>query len=91
MFYTDGDNHDKPETTSLIQELSKRGIFFQFIGIGGASFDYLKGLDGMEGRFLDNAGFFAARDVTSDDDMFRKMIKEFSSWIPQAREKGLIK
>ncbi|MHA6529425.1 VWA domain-containing protein [Paenibacillus sp. BAC0078] len=91
-FFTDGDNQDKAATTKLITELSGRGIFFQFIGIGNQAFDYLKKLDDLQNRILDNAGFFAARDVEGQDDtvMYRKMIKEFAAWIPQARAKGFI-
>ncbi|UHA74017.1 VWA domain-containing protein [Paenibacillus sp. 481] len=92
LFFTDGDNQDKDETTKLIKELSKYGIFFQFIGVGNASFNYLQKLDDMSGRVLDNVDFFPAKDVVSMDNkvLFEKMINEFAKWVPQARAKGII-
>lgn len=93
LFFTDGDNFDKQETTELIRELSGKGIFFQFVGVGRSSFDYLQQLDTMSGRVLDNVNFFPAYDVVNmpDRTLFEKMISEFAGWIPQARSKGLIK
>lgn len=93
LFFTDGDNHDKPATTQLIRDLSNKGIFFQFIGLGSSSFDYLEKLDNMSGRVLDNANFFQVRNIDdwTDHDILAKMMSEFAGWVPQARAKGFIK
>ena len=92
MFVTDGDNSDKPETTKLIRELSKETIFFQFIGIGNASFPYLEKLDNLEGRFIDNAGFMKLKDIStiSEDKLYNDLLNEYPNWLKEAKNKGMI-
>lgn len=91
MFVTDGDNGDKRQATAAITEAAKHGIFWQFIGIGGASFSYLETLDTMEGRVIDNANFFDVNDIKSIDDneLYRRMLVEFPSWLKESAEKGI--
>jgi hypothetical protein len=92
FFMTDGANFDAHETERVIREASKQGIFWQFIGIGGASFPFLEQLDDLQGRFLDNADFTAIRDVmgVSDEKLFEAVLKEFPGWLRQAKQKGLV-
>lgn len=93
MFITDGDNSygDKPKATDAIVKASKETIFWQFIGIGSASFDYLEGLDDMEGRYIDNANFFCAKDFEkmSDEELYNKMMDEYPSYLKEAKSKGM--
>lgn len=93
FFVTDGENFDQPATTKLIQELSKKGIFWQFIGIGSHSFKYLTHLDEMPGRYLDNANFFEANDIKniSDNALYDRILGELPDWIEEARSKGVVK
>lgn len=92
IFITDGDNFDNDSTTRAIVEASKCNIFFQFIGIGEEDFKYLKKLDEMEGRFLDNANFFEANNISrfKDEELYDKLMSEFPSWYHLAKEKGLV-
>ncbi len=92
IFITDGDNSDHMESEQFIKDMSKYGFFFQFIGIGGASFNFLKRLDTMPGRVIDNANFFDTNKIESMSDtvLYEKMLTEFSQWVPQARTKLLI-
>lgn len=92
LFVTDGDNFDHTETEQAIVEASEYGIFFQFIGIGTENFGFLQRLDTMRGRFLDNANFFKADDINAMDEdvLYRKLLGEFSTWVPQARSKEII-
>lgn len=92
FFITDGDNSDKAKTRTLIKELSKEGIFWQFVGIGRSSFDFLEELDEMSDRYIDNANFFKVADLkaTSDEDLYNSLVSEFPSWVKEARQKGLI-
>jgi hypothetical protein len=93
LFITDGDNHDKAEAEEVIVKASKFPIFWQFVGIGGrrSTFEFLDKLDTMSGRFIDNANFFALNDIDhiSDDDLYRRMLVEFPSWLKEARQKGI--
>ena len=94
IFITDGDNDysDKKTTTEAITEMSKEPIFFQFVGIGHqeSEFKYLRKLDEMEGRYVDNANFFAIEDINSesDDDIYNKLLAEFPGWLelPEVKE-----
>ena len=94
LFITDGDNfsEDKKPATKAIVDASTKPIFWQFIGIGNSNFKFLKTLDDMEGRYIDNANFFSVNDLmrVSDDELYRRLLNEYPSWITEAREKGLI-
>lgn len=91
MFITDGDNSDKKESTKAIKKASKHGIFWQFIGIGTASFDYLEKLDNMDGRFIDNANFFQVKDLKSisDEQLYSDMMNEYPQYLVEAKQKGI--
>jgi len=92
MFITDGENSDCREAEQAITEASKQGIFFQFVGIGSASFSFLKQLDNLSGRFIDNANFFQVSNLnnTSDQELYSKLLGEFPDWLKLAKQKSLI-
>ncbi len=93
IFITDGDNDDHTKSEAAIKQASNHGIFFQFIGIGAAYFNFLQKLDNLPGRTLDNANFFPIQDLNamSDNDLYSKLLGEFPEWLPQARKAGMIK
>lgn len=94
IFITDGDCSDKEESRKAITEASNAGIFFQFVGLGSPSlFGFLQEMDTMSGRFIDNANFFAVNNLSqkTDDDLYNLLLKEFPSYVTEARSKGLIK
>jgi hypothetical protein len=93
IFVTDGNCGDSNESTEVITKASELGVFFQFVGIGNERFKYLKELDNLGGRFIDNANFFQVKDIdkTSDDELYDKLLTEFPSWIKEARGKGVIR
>lgn len=83
LFITDGDNFDKSETTKFIRQISGEPIFWQFVGIGNASFDYLEKLDDLDGRVKDNANFFPVNNINriSDEELYSNLLKEYAGWI----------
>ena len=93
LFFTDGDNSDKRETTAVVKEASKYPIFWQFVGIGRARMSYLEELDDMEGRIVDNADFFQVSDIEnmSDKDLYDSLLNEFPDWFNIVKEKGFLK
>lgn len=95
LFITDGDNfdEDKPRATRAIVDASKHPIFWQFVGIGNSNFKYLKSLDEMEGRYVDNANFFSVNDLNkiSDEELYNRLLGEYPSWISLVKSKGMIK
>lgn len=92
IFVTDGNNSDKQESTALITSLSRESIFFQFVGIGKEEFPYLKKLDELQNRFLDNAGFMNIDDISSIDDsaLYERLLNEYPEWLENAASKGLL-
>lgn len=83
IFITDGDNWDQYETNAIVRELSNYNMFVQFIGIGNASFNYLKSLDDMEGRKHDNTGFTAVRDMNkmTDEELYTEILRQYKDWL----------
>ena len=88
LFITDGDNFDKSNTDSIIKEASKYPIFWQFIGVGNDGFNYLRKLDDMTGRYVDNADFFAVNKI--DNITYDKLFDEFPEWLVNDKVKKMI-
>lgn len=96
VMVTDGENSDQSATERIIKQTSGLPIFWQFIGLKTSSystFDFLKGLDTMEGRVIDNANFFEVEPVSSltDDLLYRKLLTEFPDWVKLAKNAGILK
>lgn len=93
LFFTDGDNSDKRRTTEVMKEASKYPIFWQFIGMNGRGYDYLKNLDTMDGRYIDNANFFDVDDIDNitDTQLYNLLLQELPVWIREATNKNIIK
>lgn len=79
IFITDGDNSDKEDTRKALREASEFEIYFQFVGIGGASFNFLEEIDNLSGRRFDNAGFIEIENLNkvSDEDLYDQLLDEF--------------
>jgi len=98
FFITDGDNFDQDETTALMQEVSEQPIFWQFVGISDpdqgykTEFSFLKKLDDMKGRTVDNADFFQCDDIATIDDqeLYDRLLTEFPHWLKEVRNKGVL-
>ena len=62
-------------------------------GGGGGEFRFLEELDDMDGRYLDNADFFAVANPADipDDQLFELLMTEYPGWLTQARAKGLLR
>lgn len=92
FFVTDGDNFDPEKAEKIIRESSDKPIFWQFIGVGNESFSFLRKLDEMEGRFIDNANFFHLNDLNqiSDEQLYERILTEFPLWLEEAKAKNVI-
>ena len=94
VFQSDGEPFDRGETKRLLQQTSTLPIFWQFVGFGGTRLKFLRTLDTLKGRTLDNAGFFAAgRDPRerSDGELYDCLMAEFPSWLAAARQAGIVR
>ena len=92
LFVTDGDNRDPVEAEQALIEASDKPIFWQFVGVGPSNFSFLKQLDTLPGRHIDNANFFQVNDIARIDDaeLYRRLLGEFPSWLDLAREHGVL-
>lgn len=94
IFITDGDTNteDRSTTENFLRTSSNYGIFFHFIGIGSSRFSFLDGLDNLSGRLLDNASFSKINDLEklTDAQLYQDMMKEYPSWVVEAKRLNLI-
>jgi hypothetical protein len=92
IFITDGDCFDRDRAANEISKVSKYPIFWQFVGIGNASFRFLESLDDMSGRYIDNANFFKMMDVLEGDDevVYNKLLAEFPEWLKDPKVKQML-
>ena len=92
IFFSDGGIYEQKKIKQLITESSTKNLFWQFVGLGRANYGVLENLDEMEGRFIDNANFFALDDISkiSDEELYDRLLNEFPSWIKEARAKGIL-
>lgn len=92
IFLTDGGNADKPASAEAIRELSKQPVFVQFVGIGKEDFPFLRKLDELPGRLIDNAGFMHVNDLDAikDLELYDRLLNEFPQWLETARMKGIL-
>ena len=92
IFISDGGIYEDGHIDYLLRWSSTLPIFWQFVGIGGASYGVLKRLDHLSGRCIDNANFFAIDDLNqiSEEELYDRLTNEFPLWLQLAREKNII-
>lgn len=83
IFITDGDNADKGDTNRVIREMSRLNTFVQFVGIGYDEFSYLRKLDDLKDRAVDNTGFIAVKSFNSmsDEELYRELLVQYIDWL----------
>ena len=83
IFITDGENNDVLATNDIIRKSSNYKIFYQFVGIGLGSFRYLKKLDDLKDRKVDNTSFIKVRDLEKlrDDELYEKLLEQYPQWL----------
>lgn len=92
VFITDGSNDDRTSTNNIIRESSNYNIFIQFVGLGNNDkFDYLRKLDELNGRKVDNTGFIKVADFDNldDEELYNELLKEYVNWIKATHYWGL--
>ena len=92
IFVTDGGVGSGNAIKALLQEASRSPIFWQFVGVSGSSYGILKELDTMEGRYVDNANFFALDDFRSvrNEELYERLLNEFPGWLREIKRLGMI-
>ncbi len=92
LFVTDGDAQDQVPARKMIVAAAHEPIFFVFIGVGPQKFLFLKKIDELPGRYLDNVSTMLIENIetTTDEELYTLLTKEFPGWLAQAREFGLL-
>lgn len=96
VFQTDGATSNEAAVKDLLKEYSHLPIFWQFVGFGPAKsrdFAFLRDLDKLRGRAVDNAGFFPAGSdpaALSDSALYDRLMSEYPAWLAAARAQGIV-
>lgn len=92
IFISDGGVYENKKIKQIIKNSAVYPMFWQFIGIGGSNYGILEKLDEMEGRYIDNANFFALDDIDSisDEDLYDRLMNEFPKWLKEAKQKNIL-
>lgn len=92
LFFTDGGFSQRGHITELVRRASGLPAFWQFVGIGRANYGLLTALDELEGRVVDNVGFFELDDIDSvtDAELYSRLLGEFPDWLRAARAAGIV-
>ncbi|MFD0692450.1 VWA domain-containing protein [Actinomadura fibrosa] len=91
LFFSDGGVAKDAQISRLLREASNRPVFWQFIGLGQGRYGILEKLDTLDGRLIDNAGFFAVDDIAriTDAQLYERILSEFPAWLKAARTHGI--
>ncbi|MEW2355761.1 VWA domain-containing protein [Spirillospora sp. NPDC029432] len=91
LFFSDGGVAKDAQIARLLREASNLPIFWQFIGLGQGRYGVLQKLDGLDGRLVDNAGFFAVDDIAdiTDAELYQRILSEFPAWLTAAKAHGI--
>mgnify|MGYP000993809470 CR=1 FL=1 len=92
LFFTDGGFSQRGPITELVRQASGLPAFWQFVGIGRANYGLLTALDELEGRVVDNVGFFELDDIDAvpDSELYSRLLGEFPDWLRAARAAGIV-
>jgi len=91
VFITDGGVSKTEAIKQAIRRSANYPIFWKFVGLGGSNYGVLSKLDNFTDRYIDNTDFFAIDDFASisDEQLYEKLLEEFSAWQDEARKRGL--
>ncbi len=80
---TDGDCWDKQESDEAFRKSANYKTFFQCVGIGDDDFKYLRKIDDLDGRQVDNTAFVAVDEIEklSDDELYDKLLEQYPQWL----------
>ncbi|NGO81425.1 VWA domain-containing protein, partial [Streptomyces sp. YC504] len=92
LFFSDGGVYRNAAIEAQLREAVEEPVFWQFVGLGRASYGVLERFDTLPGRRVDNVGFFAVDDIdkVSDEELYDRLLSEFPQWIRAARGAGIL-
>ncbi|PPK92689.1 stress response protein SCP2 [Kineococcus xinjiangensis] len=83
LFFHDGGVTDNKGTERALRAVEAAPVFWQFVGLGRSNYGILQRLDTLQGRSIDNTGFFALDDIdeVSDSELYERILAEFPAWM----------
>ncbi|MFF9902623.1 VWA domain-containing protein [Streptomyces olivaceus] len=92
LFFSDGGVYRNAEIERELREAVEEPVFWQFVGLGRASYGVLERFDTLPGRRVDNVGFFSVDDIGAlpDTELYDRLLSEFPSWITAAGRAGIL-
>lgn len=92
LFITDGGVARAGAIKKILRNVSTESIFWQFVGVGGHNYGVLEQLDSLDGRYVDNANFFALDDFkeVGNPELYSRLLEEFPKWLNEIKLKGMI-
>ncbi len=92
VFITDGGFSDRSGIKKFLTDAAYLPIFWQFVGVDGSGYGLLEELDNMNGRYVDNANFFALDDFKHVDnkELYSRLLEEFPSWLKAIKNNGVL-
>ena len=92
VFITDGGIYKTGAIKKLLISASYLPIFWQFVGVRGSGYGILENFDTMEGRYVDNANFFALDDFRSvpNEELYSRLLNEFPAWLKLIKNNGVL-
>ena len=91
IFVTDGQTSDEEKTTRELIDASEEPIFWCVLGLGYEP-TFLKKLDTMGGRRVDNVSLTVVNNASGEDDasFFQRVLRELMlEWLPAIRRLGM--
>ncbi len=77
----------------MLRGASLRPIYWQFIGTNGCNYELLDRLNNLTDRPVNNTNFFTVGNFkqVSNEALYDLMLKEFSSWLREAKANGIVR
>ncbi|WP_079074763.1 VWA domain-containing protein [Streptomyces atriruber] len=94
IFQTDGEPDSREQVETALRSASEWPLFFAFVGFGPErNMRFLKKLDNLKGRQVDNASFFHAADPhsVSDAALYDGITHEYAGWLAAASAAGIVR
>ncbi len=83
LFITDGNCWDPAQADKAFRESAEHKMFIQCVGIGNENFKYLKKIDDLDGRRVDNTAFVEIKKLENltDEELYSKLLEQYPDWL----------
>ncbi len=92
IFVTVGSVQGGNAVADFIRQQSNTPVYWQFIGLNGMRYGDIEHPESIQGRTVDNVGFFEADDFddVNDISLYNMMFAKFPRWLNEIKQKGMI-